>query len=201
MCLCVSLNTSRTSIVGCISAIQMHLISLWKQNFNMEVSSSVIYPKCNLPKEVWKADGVKIFLHEPATNSHGSVLSFVTPLFALKLSTPSRVDAANEAVKAPSMSRDARHVHTTAVRWRTSLTLEMHCGSNRSVGSVAFVKQFRNVQPFRQRRIPRSVRSCYANIRKYTVQWNRLCNTSRENTWICQKAPLRRRTEVVWTRS
>ena len=158
-------------------------------------------PKMQLAQgsmEGWRSEDI---LAEPATNSHGSVLSFVTPLFALKLSTPSRVDAANEAVKAPSMSRDARHVHTTAVRWRTSLTLEMHCGSNRSVGSVAFVKQFRNVQPFRQRRIPRSVRSCYANIRKYTVQWNRVCNTSRENTWICQKAPLRRRTEVVWTRS
>ena len=52
-------------------------------------------------------------------------------------------------------------------------------------------QKLRNVQLFRQRRIRRPIRSRYANIRKLTVQWNRLCNT---NTWIRQKAPLRGRT-------
>ena len=45
---------------------------------------------------------------------------------------------------------------------------------------------------FRQWRIRRLIRSHYANIR--------LWNTTRQNTWICQKAPIRRRMEVVWTR-
>ena len=56
-----------------------------------------------------------------------------------------------------------------------SLTLhggarEMHCGSVRSVGSVAGVKKLRNVQLFRQRRIRRPIRLRYANMCKDTVQ-------------------------------
>ena len=54
--------------------------------------------------------------------------------------------------------------------------LEMHCGSVRSVGSVACVKKLRNVQLFRQQRIHRPIRSHCANtlLWRYldSVQWN-----------------------------
>ena len=77
------------------------------------------------------------------------------------------------------------YIHTTSVRRRISRgALEMHCGSVRSVSSVACDKKLRNVQLFRQQRIRRPIRSRYTNICKYTVQWNRLCNTTRENTLL-----------------
>ena len=47
---------------------------------------------------------------------------------------------------------------------------------------------------------PWPIRLRYVNIHKDTVQWNCLCNTIWKNTWIRQKAPIRRRTHVVWTR-
>ena len=82
-------------------------------------------------------------------------------------------------------------VYTPSARSLTSLTvhgaLAVHCGSVRSVGSVAGVKKKRNDQPFRQQRIRQPNRLRYANISKYTVQWNTsLCSTTRENTWMCQ---------------
>ena len=95
-------------------------------------------------------------------------------------------------------------VHAAHICRRILLTLTValsKCivGPSVSGGSVACVKLL--TQKFlsgSDGSVGQSVASCkYAQI---PYPRNHLCGTTRENTWICQKSPIRRRTAVVWTR-